>query len=293
MDVTKREWAGQAAQLACVFEALAEKPGNVTRFRDCARLTFEQFMVSAIAVGPAFSADPSSRVGEIILRAATATRRLAGVNTNIGIILLLAPLLRAAVAGEDDLRSSLRRVLRDLDMRDAHLAFRAILTAAPEGLDTVAQGDIRTMPELTLREAMGMAADRDSLAAEYVTDFRIVFEIGLPCLNHLWDDGRRFSEAVIQTYLTILAEVPDTDIARKLNRREAARVAARAAAALDLGGVFTEAGGREIALLDAELRDEQRRYNPGATADLIAATIFVFLLSGTGPEGVPALLGRW
>jgi triphosphoribosyl-dephospho-CoA synthase len=149
------------------------------------------------------------------------------------------------------------------------------------------------MPDFTLREAMGMAKDRDSLASEYVTDFHIVFEIGLPCLKQAWDAGIRFSDAITQTHLTILATVPDTDIARKLNREEAARISAQAAAILERGGVSTESGRREIRIFDKALRDADRRYNPGTTADLVTATIFVFLLSETDPERLPELLSRW
>ncbi|WP_428565215.1 MAG: triphosphoribosyl-dephospho-CoA synthase [Solidesulfovibrio sp. DCME] len=291
----RREWIGQAAQLACIFEVLAEKPGNVTRSKDCARLTLEQFLVSAAAVGPAFAAGDGARVGDIIARAAGDTKRLAGVNTNIGIVLLLAPLIRAAARPHaQGLRAALGEVLRDLDVRDAQLAFRAIVAAAPQGLDEVAQGDVRTTPiDYTLRAAMAMARDRDSLASEYVTDFAIVFEVGLPCLTGLWASGSRFSEAVVQTFLTILATVPDTDIARKLDRAAAEGVSRQAAAALALGGVFTEDGRQAVARFDTALRDADRRYNPGTTADLIAAVLFAFLLTEAAPEMVPELLARW
>jgi triphosphoribosyl-dephospho-CoA synthase len=295
MTAKGREWIGQAAQLACIFEVLAEKPGNVTRSKDCARLTLEQFLVSAAAVGPAFASNEGARVGDIIARAANDTKRLAGVNTNIGIVLLLAPLVRAAARQHGQgLRAALGEVLRDLDVRDAQLTFRAILMAAPQGLGTVEEGDVRTTPiDYTLRAAMAMAHDRDSLASEYVTDFAIVFEIGLPCLRELWNSGSRFSEAVVQTFLTILARVPDTDIARKLDREAAMRVSAQAADVLALGGVFTEDGRRAMARLDTVLRDADRRYNPGTTADLIAAVLFAFLVTEAHSEMVPALLARW
>ncbi len=289
------QWAGWAAQLACIFEVLAEKPGNVTRYKDCANLRMEQFMVSAAAVGPAFMHADSASVGEIILRAATDTRRLSGVNTNVGILLLLGPLVRAATTGHPrGLRAALREVLRGLDVEDAHLAFKAILLAAPQGLDNVEKGDVRTTPlDMTLLDAMAMAKDRDSLAREYTTDFAIVFDIGLPCLTGLWAEGRRLSDATVQTFLTILARVPDTDIARKLDRQAALEVSKQAARILELGGVFREQGKEALASFDSRLRDQERRYNPGTTADLIAAVLFAFLITESAPERVPDLLQRW
>jgi len=295
MVKTESVWIGWAAQLACVFEVLAEKPGNVTRLRDCANLRLEQFLVSAVAVGPAFRPEPGDSAGGMILRAVTDTRRLAAVNTNVGIVLLLVPLALAATHGDPDgLRAALSRVLRGLDVEDARQAFAAICLAAPLGLDNVAQGDVRTTEiNFTLLEAMAMARERDSLAREYVTDFSIVFDIGLPCLTRLWAEGRRLSEAIVQTFLTILAQVPDTDIARKIDRPAADRVSGEAALVLEQGGVFTEPGRQALALFDERLRDGERRFNPGTTADLVTAVLFAFLITETRPEEVPALLARW
>ena len=295
MTAERREWIGLAAQLACIFEVLAEKPGNVTRSKDCAKLTLAQFLVSAAAIGQAFRPEDGARVGDIILCAADATKRLVGVNTNIGIVLLLSPLVLAAAENHPKgLRAALTWVLRSLDIRDARLAFQAILAAAPEGLDRVEKGDVRTAPiDYTLRQAMAMAKDRDSLASEYVTDFAIVFETGLPTLKKLWESGSRLSEALVQTYLTILAKVPDTDIIRKLNREAALHVSGQAANILALDGVFSASGRKAIALFDESLRDNGRRYNPGTTADLVAAVAFAFLVTQAEPEMVPALLERW
>ncbi len=295
MNPLEKQWIGWAAQLACIFEVIAEKPGNVTRSKDCANLKFEQFLVSAAAVGPAFFGEHTATVGETIFCAVTDTHRLARINTNVGIVLLLAPLLHAAAAGHPEgLRPALREVLQNLTVEDARMAFKAILLAAPQGLDNVEEGDVRTTPiDMTLLDAMAMAADRDSLASEYTTDFKIVFEIGLPCLKALWTEGRRFSDAIVQTFLTILARVPDTDIARKLDFNAAQDISNQAAAILELGGLFSDKGKEAIALFDEKLRDEKRHYNPGTTADLIAAVLFVFLLTESAPDQVPALLERW
>jgi len=288
------QWIAWAAQLSCFFEVLAEKPGNVTRTRDCSGLRLEQFMASAAAIGPAFVSASTSSVGEIIGKGVEHTRTLAGVNTNVGILLMLAPLAKAATLdGPDNLRGSLRRVLAELTVEDARLAYAAILKAAPHGLDAVEEGDIRdTAVDISLREAMGLARERDTLAAQYVTDFQLVFQ-GCEGLVEQLDRGRTLSQAVVHVYLSTLAAVPDTDIARKTDREQAAAISAKAAEVLAAGSVFTDQGRAAVARFDALVRDGQRLFNPGTTADLMAGALFAYLISRETPETIPALLARW
>ena len=95
---------------------------------------------------------------------------------------------------------------------------------------------------VTLREAMDAARERDAIAREYVTDFEITFTIGADTLHRCWRDGAAFSDAVVTTFLTILAEVPDTLIARKNGAAAAEDVSRRAARVLAAGGSLSERG---------------------------------------------------
>src|SRR5207248_1102145 len=109
------------------------------------------------------------RVGDTILDCIRATRRVTNVNTNLGIVLLLAPL--ASVQPGLDLRGGVMRVLMRLDVADARAAYEAIRRAQPGGLGTVPEQDVIGDPTVTLREAMALAADRDLVARQYVNDF--------------------------------------------------------------------------------------------------------------------------
>ena len=146
---------------------------------------------------------------------------------------------------------------------------------------------------VTLREAMDAARERDSIAREYVTDFEITFTLGADTLIRCWQDGVAFSDAILTTFLTILAEVPDTLIARKNGKAAAEDVSRRAARVLSSGGSLTERGRACLAELTRELGDEAHALNPGTTADLVAASIFVFLTEGGMLADVPALTARW
>jgi triphosphoribosyl-dephospho-CoA synthase len=164
-------------------------------------------------------------------------------------------------------------------MEDARATYAAIRLAAPGGLqDKVESQDVRDEPTVTLREAMAHAVERDSIASEYLSDYTITFERGLPALKSTREAGLDEREAVVQVYLQLLATVPDTLIARKQGRAAAEAVSHQAAGVLATGGVTTEVGRHEIAALDRSLRDPDNRMNPGTTADLVAATLFVDML---------------
>lgn len=266
-----------AAQTACVLEASAEKPGNVTptrRFHDMSHL---DFMLSALAIGPAIANAGQATVGETILSAMRATRQRVAANTNLGIVLLLAPLARAALLPNVlTLRERLGVVLHALSIDDANLAFEAIRLAHPGGLDSAPEGDVNDgPPTMTLRAAMQLAADRDSIASEYVTDYAIVFDVALPALRGAQAQGGAPPAQIVRAYLAVLAAVPDTLIARKCGTDVARYASARAAEVLALGADQTAVGREALAAYDVYLRSDGNRLNPGTTADLIAATLFV------------------
>src|SRR4051794_13313308 len=271
-----------AAQLACVLEASADKPGNITPRHDFADTSYEDMLRSAIAVGPELGRAGERAVGETVLACVQATRRVAGANTNLGIALLLAPLARAALAGgaAAPRRDGVEEILGAWALDDAVAAYEAIRVAGAGGLDEPVEQDVRAAPTVSLREAMVAAADRDSVAAEYATGFALTFELGLPALRRALDDGVRPRPATVEAFLTMLASVPDTLVARKRGRAAAERVSAGAAAALQAGGVRTDAGRAALADFDAALRTDGNALNPGTTADLVTAVLFVALLEG-------------
>jgi triphosphoribosyl-dephospho-CoA synthase len=268
-----------AAQLACVLEVSAEKPGNITPRHDFHDTTYEDMLRSAIAVGPELARAGERGVGDTVWGVVQASRRAARANTNLGIALLLAPLARAALAG-GALRERLGETLRALDVADARTAYAAIRLAAAGGLDEPVEHDVRSEPTVGLREAMASAAARDAIAAEYVSDFALTFETGLPALGAALGDGLGEREAIVELHLRVLGAAPDTLIARKRGAEAAAAVSARARDVLDAGGVRTATGQDALRSFDASLREPGNALNPGTTADLVTATLFVALLEG-------------
>ena len=263
-------------QLACLLEVSAAKPGNITPTHGFADTTYTDMVRSALALGPVFGRSRAAQrsVGELIADGVEATARVARANTNLGIVLLFAPLVRAAVTrGEDEpLRSGVARILAGLDVDDAATAFAAIAAARPGGLGEAPEHDVRAPARVSLRQAMAAAAHRDSIASEYVNDYAIVFDSGMPLLDDAVRNGPSTLDAIVSLHVGLLASHPDTLIARKAGDAAAQAVSSAAREVRD--------GTRSLADLDASLRADGNRLNPGTTADLVAATLLAALLSG-------------
>jgi len=266
---------GVMVQLACIWEATARKPGNVHRFADFADLHYVDFLASAAAIGAVLDKAWFRPVGEIVLEAIKATRQVTSTNTNLGIVLLLTPL--AAVVPGRAVRPEIPRILRGLTVADAVLTYEAIRVAEPGGLGDVADQDVARTPTVSLRAAMALADDRDRIAWQYTHDFADVFDVGLPALSQALATDGNLEAAIAATHLGFMAAFRDSLIERKHGRDVAEEVRAEA---LRTGG--------DWAPFDAWLRT--RRLNPGTSADLTAASLFVALRDGIIPLPYP---GSW
>ena len=266
-----------AAQLAALLEASAPKPGNVDPTHDFGDTRYEHFLRSALAIGPALGDAGAAGVGPTVLRAVHDTRKVVSGNTNLGIVLLFAPLACAAARGDGPLRTRLAGVLGGLTVADAEAVYAAIRLAQPGGLGEAPEQDVRAAPTVTLREAMALAASWDAIAREYGSDYAITFEVGVPALALASAAGLGMRAAALEAFLAILAQVPDTLVARKRGDDVAREVSRRAAAVASLTPGTPERAHALLAL-DASLRDPGNSLNPGTTADLTAACLFVELL---------------
>ncbi len=273
---------GVMAQLACLLEVSAPKPGNVCPGRHFADARYEDFLASAAAIGGPLAGAGTRPLGATIRLAIEATADWTISNTNLGLVLVLAPLARAAAleSRPGRLRDSLRKVLAATTVGDARDTYAAIRRASPGGLGTVDEQDVSGDPTVTLLDTMRLAADRDSIAREYATAYETTFEIGVPALQRARADALEWDDAVVETFLTLLAAREDTHIARKAEASVAADVAQGARDVLAAGGVRTAAGRGALDKFDRRLRDERHGINPGTPADLTAAAVFVVLAAG-------------
>jgi triphosphoribosyl-dephospho-CoA synthase len=290
MKGTAFDEVGFRAQVACIWEATARKVGNVHPTAAFDDTEFVHFPVSAVLLGQTFTRRgprAGGSVGHLIYQAGGVARFWVKANTNLGIAILLAPLAYAELA---ELRPSLQRVLAGLSVQDAVSTYAAIRMANPGGMGDVPKQDVKDEPTVTLLEAMKLAADRDLIARQYANGYADVFDLGVPAFVAAFGKFGRVEPAVIECQLKWMAAVPDSLIARKRGRPAAEDVQRRVQHVLALGGLDTPQGRAAGVELDRHLRSDGNKLNPGTTADLVTACLFVALREGRVPVNAPF---RW
>ena len=284
------ELARRAFEWACALDVHTRKPGNVSTASPGHRMDAALFLASAAAAAPGLCA-PGERVGARIEAAVRASWAAAGCNTNLGIVLLAAPLLAAAqrwgpASGLAALRRTLADVLAALDVEDARAAYRAIALAHPAGLGREARQDVASTPTVSLRAAMALAADRDLIAAQYARGFPEVFDPGLATFAESLAGARHAGlapaaaarRAMLRAYLEFLGTHPDSHIVRKHGGALAHSVMAEATPWCERAR-RGEALEEEPAFVAWDESLKQRGLNPGTSADLSVAAALVAALA--------------
>jgi triphosphoribosyl-dephospho-CoA synthase len=272
----------QAFIATCVDELGAPKPGNVHVLAAGPRKTVADFLASANAAAVPLT-QAGARVGTRILAAVEASLAAVPRNTNLGIILLCAPLAAAAERGPRDLRAALAAELERLDVADAALAFKAIALAAPGGLGTAPCHDVRAPATVTLRQAMAEAALRDRIAQQYVSGFADVFDLGEPSLAAALAWSAEPKWATLAVYLAFLSVFPDSHVVREHGPAVGEEVRAHAG---EFHRRLQQSGEPEALVPDLLAWDaalKQRGVNPGTSADLTVATLFAHRLRSILP----------
>lgn len=255
---------GQLAMQACIAEVLSPKAGNVHPQADFDDVTWLDFVTSAIVISPILDRACDLGLGETILQCVTATREAVGSNTNLGIILLLAPMCCAP--GPEDVG----KVLASLDDEDATKVYQAIRVASPGGLGHANIADVNDpTTKIGLIEAMGLSADRDAVARQYINSFADVFD---HVMKDIVSHGEPLDEAIVKAHLQQMAREPDSLIMRKCGQDVAEESQQRAKAVLAGEQTFDE--------LDQWLREDGHARNPGTSADLITAGLFAAMAAG-------------
>ena len=279
--------SGDFVTAACLLEASAPKAGNVHPGASFDDMDFQDFRRSAFLVGEVFDGNHTLSCGSLILLAVQATRDRVGKNTNLGIILLLAPLIIAARSLSSETASSFRsrwkrklsETLVALTADDSSMIYKAISIAKPGGLGQVEQMDIQQTPPEDFLIAMRMAAELDDIAKQYTTDFDDIFRLSEQLDAYCKEDLGWFN-ALCRVQLERLASHGDSLIARKNTLDLVDEVKNRAGIVLRSSSLAR----RDLVFqpewkqFDEFLRADGHRRNPGTTADLLAAAILVSLM---------------
>lgn len=272
-------------QAACLDELQALKPGNVHIFADGHRMVLADFVRSAEASASAIAQEHLT-VGMRILNAVDATQKTVGMNTNLGIVLLCAPLIQAAYlrdskthdADQIAFKELLQNVLANLTVEDAIGAAKAIVLASPAGLSQADQHDVHVTPTVNLLEMMTYAKNVDLIALQYANGYADIFNEGQTSYQEamqLWDNH---AWATTWVYLNYLSAFEDTHILRKHGVETAKAVRRKA---VEMKEKILQSGHPKLekkALLDWDSTLKQQAINPGTSADLTVVTLFLMRL---------------
>jgi triphosphoribosyl-dephospho-CoA synthase len=310
----KSRHIGNCLELAILLESGAHKPGNVSVVTNFEGTRYEHFLASAVAVAPSFEyaaergiAVSKGEIGASEVRVGRIIRDCVeninawqhGGNTLLGTVILLVPVAVAAgmsrgekgIFDAPELRANLRKVVESTTPEDAVELYEAIGNASPSGLGKVSDLDVNNPDsiskilneKISLYQIFKIASKYDTICSEWVNDYAITFDFAYPYLTEQIKKTDDLSAAIIQTFLKVLAEYPDTFIARKTSLEKAKEVSAKATEILRLGALETPVGRETLSRFDQELRLESNLLNPGTTADIMGAALTLCILSGYRP----------
>jgi triphosphoribosyl-dephospho-CoA synthase len=299
--------------LAILLEASAHKPGNVSVVTNFEKTRYEHFLASAVAARSSFDKAAKRgiavRYGEVAAASLGVGRIIRncvididswqhGGNTLLGTVILLVPIAVAGgmtlADGDFDLlrlRRNVKIVVESTTSEDAVDVYEGMKIAKPSGLGSVPKLDINDptstrrilQEEVTLFQVFQIAEVYDTICSEWVHNYPVTFELAYPQFTQYIAEGKDLNQAILHTFLQVLAKCPDTFIARKTSFEKAKEVSAEAAQILSAGGLETADGKRRLTEFDARLRESSNLLNPGTTADIVAAALSICILGGYRP----------
>jgi len=266
-------------QQACEIELQAFKPGNVSVYAEGHDMTVADFRVSAkVSANALCNTDYS--LGEKIYYAVQATNAAVACNTNLGIILLCAPLIQAMseIKQGISLRQALQQVLISTTIDDADWVFKAIMLASPGGLGRADDQDVSEKPSITLIEAMRLSSNKDRIALQYVSDYQDIFDFAVPIHYNAVRKSTLPEWAALSVYAALLSHFPDSHIERKFGQQYSEMVAQR------MSKVSSELSMADVPeqilplLYSVDQEFKAKGLNPGTMADMTVATVFTVFL---------------
>ena len=309
----KARHISKCLETAILFEVSANKPGNVNFVVGFEGTRVEHFLASAVAAAPSFEeaarrgiavADDRLRLSDVgmgtLMKDCVADINAwqKGGNTLLGTVILFIPIAVAAgmtslknnAFNLSSLRRNIKKAVESTTPQDAINLYDAIEIAKPSGLNGAPDLDVKAKDSkirlikenVSLFEVFKIAASYDDVCFEWVNNFPITFDLAYPFLMKELKT-KRLKTAIVNTFLNVLAERPDTFISRKIGQAKAQEVSSGARRVLELGGVETPEGKESVILFDQKLRNSGNDYNPGTTADITAATLALLTLSGYRP----------
>jgi triphosphoribosyl-dephospho-CoA synthase len=276
---------GERVTQSILAEATAIKVGNVHPLAPFGDMNHTHFVAAAHAIGKAVDTHAPSGIGQTIWECTRAMLDAVAVNTSLGTILLLVPLAKLESilitdrAGALD-TATVQTLLDSTTRGDCEWIYESIRKVHPGGLGRSDQSDVHGAAPSSIVQAMQIAASWDDVALQYTNGFREVLAIARE-LQSKHDLGMDVGHAIRALQIELLSQRPDSLIVRKHGGVAGLEVQQRAARVLRAGAYGTPQFENAWSEFDAFLRAPSQRWNPGTSADLIAAALYAQSLAWT------------
>ena len=268
---------GWCAAIASILEATARKPGNVSPNKSFEDLSYDDLCDAALAIVPALDKGKKTSLGEMIKDAVIRSRSKTRSNANLGIIIAISPLAAASRSPRTLLNpTDPDAEIEQCNAQDAVDIYDAIKLSTTASLSQRDSYDVHDSAPVSIHDAMRYAATTeptDSIANLWASGYQSLWDTLVHDLQHNEAHGTPWEQTIILSALSQLARTPDTLIIRRHGRPKAVQISSEAAAVLSLPH-----GKRQAAIDEFDWRLRHPcRINPGTTADLVAAALYVHL----------------
>ena len=266
----------EAYLYACKKDVELIKPGNVSINSPHLDTNAQDYLDSSILSAKELFQDKYG-LGERILQSVKITRSKINVNTNLGIVLLCAPIIQACVNYNSfGLREGIKQTLLSATYQDTHDLCMAISLSSPGGLGRSDMYDVSTNPSISIKQMMDYSAKYDRISYQFSHNYSDILDFIIPRLIILNEKHNSLDVSLSILFIEILAKIPDSHISRKYGDKIAKKTSNNAS---DLLKILDRENSpdyiaNELNNLDYEYK--KKGINPGTTADLLVASLMIF-----------------
>ena len=256
------------------------KPGNVNLLSSHKDTKAQDYLDSAILSSKELF-NQNHSFGKRILESVKVTRAQINVNTNLGIILLCAPVIQAYIDFNLlDLREGIKKTLATTSIKDTHDLCAAINVSSPGGLGDRDMYDTASYPNASIKEIMNYSQEYDRISYQYSHNFSDIFDFIIPKLEFLNQRYESLDISLSLLFIEILAKIPDSHISRKFGDKIAKKTSNNAYDLLKILDREYDPDYLAKALNNLDYEYKKKGINPGTTADLLVASLMIYKISG-------------
>ena len=256
------------------------KPGNVNLLSSHKDTKAQDYLDSAILSSKELF-NQNYSLGKRILESVNVTRSQVNVNTNLGIILLCAPVIQSYIDFNNlDLREGIKNTLSTTSIKDTHDLCAAINISSPGGLGDSDMYDTASYPNASIKQIMDYSQEYDRISYQYSHNFSDIFDFIIPKLEFLNQRYESLDISLSLLFIEILAKIPDSHISRKFGDKIAKKTSNNAYDLLKILDREYDPDYLAKALNNLDYEYKKKGINPGTTADLLVASLMIYKISG-------------